>query len=265
MLLSNLEYIPLRLIRKFLLTEKLLLKIGQFLPYYQTNSNQINPTIILEQYSHYLAKKQIKPEALSILEIGVGATNSTGYLMALQNWGNIFLFEPYISLSIKEDDALLARLCPKDVIKTTIVQKVKRLNNLQTIPDNSIDLILSNSVLEHVDNLENLFIELKRILKPTGKMLHLVDYRDHFFKYPYHFLQFSKKTWHSYLNPGDLPVWRLREQLEIFQQIGFVVEMMEQHIDTAHFEKIKPYIANDYDLNDSLLGVTFAVLWIGFT
>ena len=35
-------------------------------------------------------------------------------------------------------------------------------------------------------------------------MLHVVDYRDHFFKYPLHFLQFSQNTWRRFLNPGRL-------------------------------------------------------------
>ena len=71
-----------------------------------------------------------------------------------------------------------------------------------------MDVVLSNSVLEHVQDLPALFAELARILAPGGVMLHRVDYRDHFFKYPFHFLLYPRWVWNWFLNPGDLPRWR---------------------------------------------------------
>lgn len=49
------------------------------------------------------------------------------------------------------------------------------------IANNSIDLIYSCAVLEHVHNLDLCFEEMCRVLKPEGIMYHQVDLRDHIF------------------------------------------------------------------------------------
>ena len=93
-------------------------------------------------------------------------------------------------------------------------------------------------------------------------MLHIADYSDHFFKYPYHFLQFSKKTWNRYLNPGDLPGWRLGDHLVILQELGLEVSILEEQSDAAAFARIRPYISSDYDPEDLHIATTQAVLAI---
>ncbi|MFQ5587974.1 MAG: methyltransferase domain-containing protein [Nitrospiria bacterium] len=40
--------------------------------------------------------------------------------------------------------------------------------------DNSFDLIFSSNVLEHVKNLPTLFLEMKRVLKPGGTLIHIL-------------------------------------------------------------------------------------------
>jgi hypothetical protein len=63
-------------------------------------------------------------------------------------------------------------------------------------------------------------------------MIHRVDYRDHFFKYPYFFLMFSDWVWNTFLNPGDLYRWRLDDHLEAAKRAGVRVETT--YIETDH-------------------------------
>lgn len=49
------------------------------------------------------------------------------------------------------------------------------------LPDNSIDVIYSCAVLEHVHDLTLCFSEMTRVLKPGGILYHEVDLRDHIF------------------------------------------------------------------------------------
>lgn len=49
------------------------------------------------------------------------------------------------------------------------------------LPDNSIDVIYSCAVLEHVHDLTLCFSEMTRVLKPNGIMYHEIDLRDHIF------------------------------------------------------------------------------------
>lgn len=263
MLLSNLEYVPLRLLRKFIFTEQLLKKVDQILPYFVTNQNQVDPIPIVDQYEKYLSIEDNIIKEKTILEIGAGTTNSTGYEMAAREWGFIHLIEPYAELDKALDDLLLCRLSdPRDYDKQILKSKVQRVRGLEAIESQSVDIVLSNSVLEHVLDPQKLFSELKRVLRDDGVMLHIVDYRDHFFKYPYHFLQFSKKNWDRFLNPGDLPVWRLDDSLLIIKELSLSVQIIEQKVDSEIFDRIKPNISNHYDLNNPFIGVSFAVLLV---
>jgi SAM-dependent methyltransferase len=49
------------------------------------------------------------------------------------------------------------------------------------LADHSVDLIVSRSVLEHVSrtSVEPLLRELRRVLRPDGGMVHIIDMRDH--------------------------------------------------------------------------------------
>ena len=65
------------------------------------------------------------------------------------------------------------------------------------------DLVLSNSVLEHVDGLTHVVPQLARATSLGGRQLHYVDLRDHFFKYPFEMLCHSERVWRRWLNPGS--------------------------------------------------------------
>lgn len=63
-----------------------------------------------------------------------------------------------------------------------------------SLPDNSIDIIYSCAVLEHVSDLDLCFSEMTRVLRLNGIMNHQVDLRDHiFFQNSLWFLAISNK------------------------------------------------------------------------
>ena len=140
--------------------------------------------------------------------------------------------------------------------------RIERISSLEAVPDHSIDLVLSNSVLEHVISLDQLLASLKRVLKPEGSMIHSVDYRDHFFKYPYHFLLFRARIWERWLNPGDLPRWRLSGHLKAFSARDFSTEVLESQSLPSAFEKVGSSISKDFGTDDPTIAITSAILLI---
>ena len=264
MLLSNIEYILLRLIRRFVFPNDFLIKYGAYIPYYRVNLNQFNPSTIVGDYNKYLQVADIDPTNLiSILEIGVGATNSSGYEMAFQGFakkGEIIMFEPYAAFNQSLDNKIYTDNAYPDAVR----DRFKRLKKLSDIESNSIDLILSNSVLEHVDvdDFSALIYNLNRVLKPEACMLHIVDYKDHFFKYPYHFLQFSNAVWNRYLNPGDFPRWRLNDHLNLLASANLSVEILDSEIDNLSYAKIESSIHPMFDSKNHDTKVTRAVLLV---
>lgn len=262
-LLSDFEYILLRLIRRFLLTDSFLLRFGRYIPYYEVNQGQASPVPIIDSYFKYCSKIGITLLNQSILEVGTGATNGTGYeIIGRMGGAHYWGYEPFAALNLELDHQILSDVENRFPQKEkSLSNKVCRVKNMTEIRDKSIDIVFSNAVLEHVTDLASLLFELHRVLKDDGSMIHLVDYRDHFFKYPYHFLKFSEKVWNSLLNPGDLPRYRLYHHVEAFDKHGFSVTIIEKKNDDRTFSKIENKIHPEFQHGKKdLTAVTYAVL-----
>lgn len=70
------------------------------------------------------------------------------------------------------------------------------LTSLRSIPDDSVDIVWSHAVLEHVrrHELAEVVGELVRVLRPGGRMSHVVDFEDHL-SAGFNNLRFASRTW----------------------------------------------------------------------
>lgn len=240
MLLSNLEYVPLRLIRRFLFTDRFLARMGRFMPYYRTNQGQESPGPIVDAYEALLGQKSLSLKGKAILEIGCGVTSGTGFEMAGRFGAHWTGLEPYAALDADLDARIREEVAARHPEPWS--GSAVRAVSFEGLPDAAFDLILSNSVLEHVFDLDGLIRECFRVLAPGGAMLHRVDYRDHFFKYPFHFLQFSEKTWQGLVGPGDLTRRRLPEHLADLARRGFLTETLEIASAPKAFDRMEKHL-----------------------
>jgi len=104
----------------------------------------------------------------------------------------------------------------------------KGLLSLKSIPDNSVDFIFSQAVLEHVrrGEVRQTLVELRRILKPVGKMSHAVDLKDHLGG-ELNNLRFSQYWWEKdWVACSGFYTNRLRysEMIHLFEDAGFDCE-----------------------------------------
>lgn len=265
---GNLEYVALRLVRRFLFTDRMLARpwVRALVPHYRTNWNEVDPFPIARRYADFLQERSLPAEA-RWLEIGVGATNTTGYALAAEmrrrgaSGFQITLLEPFVPLAEAIDAQILQRVAAQSGIEASELRAgVCRLTAMPDRAGRGFDAIFSSSVLEHVSDPRGLFADLARVAAPGGRSYHFVDYRDHFFKYPYHFLQFSRATWDRFLNPGDLPRWRLSDHLRLLREGGWDVEVREETSDAAAFAAVAERLAPEFDGTDPLLAVMTAVL-----
>ena len=200
----------------------------------------------------------------SVLEIGTGRTNGSCYMLVAHGARQAVSFEPFRPLDTERDDKQLTDVsyaCKLE--KAALRARVSRETNITALPDGQFDTVLSLAVLEHVTDMTLLANHLWRVLKPGGVMLHMVDYRDHFFRYPYHYLLWSEKTWARWLDPGDLPRWRISDHVSFFSKRGFQTQILSSSVIDSEFAKIEsridPSLKSRYDKSD--LQTAFGSIW----
>jgi SAM-dependent methyltransferase len=100
-----------------------------------------------------------------------------------------------------------------------------------TLTDQSVDVVFSNSVLEHVppEAIRGIFREARRVLRPTGLAIHSANCGDHYAYFDrsitfINYLQYSEREWRFWnntmlyqnrLRPGDF--------LELARDAGFEI------------------------------------------
>jgi SAM-dependent methyltransferase len=110
------------------------------------------------------------------------------------------------------------------------------------LPSHSIDFHFSVTVLEHIPPaiLTDIFNEAKRILKPTGRAIHIVDLSDHFQHQDtsitqINFLRFTEQQWQHWAGNEYAYCNRLRgsDYLSLLTNTGFQVLKAEKIVDEA--------------------------------
>ena len=108
------------------------------------------------------------------------------------------------------------------------------------IEESSIDIHLSNDVLEHIppDTIASILFEAKRMLRPGGVCVHMVDFTDHFSHSDksisaINFLRFSDEEWEKIAGNRFMYMNRLRvdDIKALFAHVGFSLRKLDVEID----------------------------------
>jgi len=234
------------------------------LPFLDGNLGAANGAGVVGLYRRYLgARRPGWPAGFTILEAGVGATNGSCYELAALGARRVFALEPFVALDAARDSAQLSAAVREGFSAEALAATVERLSGPTPALAMSVDCIVSNSVLEHVTDLDRFAREMAALLAPGGFMLHVVDYRDHFFRYPYHFLLWSSAAWQRWLNPGDLPRWRIRDHREAFERAGLSVEVLLARPVPEAFARIRAAVHPEFArYAETDLETAFGVLFV---
>lgn len=131
------------------------------------------------------------------------------------------------------------------------------------------DVIISRAVLEHVDQLDATFLDIRQALRPDGVSLHKVDLKSHGLdRYlPFDFL--SWPTWlyrMMYSHKGFPNRWRADKYQRAAAAAGLAIKNLRpvETLDLEAINAIRPHLAPEFrDLEPSLLG--WQSFWIELT
>jgi SAM-dependent methyltransferase len=205
-----------------------------------------------------LYKRNIPIKGKTILEIGPGNDISTAIMMIMLGAERVYLVDKISDFTDKGhhndiefirafqhkmmEEALIDEYPPQLVRdKISFVDSYFTDSNrlFETLGGAKVDCIVSHQVLEHIDNLDEAFKNMRTILKQGGVMFHEIDFSDHtmhiFTKYSFlNFLCQNHSLAHLYYSDS---LWRvcndsvrlnmnrniLPDYLTLFDRYGFTI------------------------------------------
>lgn len=251
----NVRYLIPRLIRHFLpekIVRFLLLRNMVIQAGLETN----DPSAAVRRYTDLLAQRGLSLQGKLVMVFGYGGRFDIGLGLLKEGAGHVVLCDKYAP----PDEAHNLQAFAKDEKYFTVENgklrpRPERMTLLQAdIRDDAVcrglepfDLVISNSVYEHLDDVEGITQSLSRLTRPGGLHIHFVDLRDHFFKYPFEMLRFSERTWRTWLNPSSnhnrYRLWNYRSVFETnFKNVE--IDVLERN--EAEFRKLQPHIRPEF-------------------
>jgi hypothetical protein len=253
--MASLTYLLPRIIRHFmpddavrwLLRRRFIIKPGL---------ETASPEDAIQQYRAALEDDHLVLDGKRILILGYGGRFAVGCGLLEAGAKQVILSDPFAPPDEQANALLLPRY-------SQYLERVgEQINPLpgflqvlqQDIREAKIEpvnLVLSNSVFEHVAEVEETVKALQPLIRPDGAQLHFIDLRDHYFKYPFEMLTFSKKTWKNWLNPtSNLNRLRLVDYERIFQKYFEMVYITVRDSQKDEWEKARARILPEFISGD---------------
>jgi len=251
----NLPYLLPRLIRHFMpekLVRGLLLRSIIIRPGLETS----NPFAAVQRYVDILSARGQSFQNKRVLVFGYGGRFDIGFGLLKEGAEHIILCDKYAPpdephnrrLYGTENKYFFAEtrgLRPRSKWMTLLEEDIRELQSRGAIKP--VDIVLSSSVYEHLDDVEGITSALATLTKPDGLHIHFVDLRDHFFKYPFEMLRFSESTWRNWLNPSSHHNrYRLWDYRRAFESCFAIVEIEILTREDDAFRKLLPHIKTEF-------------------
>ncbi|HSL29024.1 MAG TPA: methyltransferase domain-containing protein [Anaerolineales bacterium] len=251
----NLPYLLPRLIRHFLpekLVRSLLLRNIIIRPGLETS----NPFAAVQRYADVLSERGISLSGKRVLVFGYGGRFDIGFGLLKEGAALVILCDRYAPPDEAHNRQLFGAeekyfhvekhgLRPRPEWMTLLEEDIRDVGAASGI--GPVDIVLSSSVYEHVDDVEGITRALAGLTKPDGLHIHFIDLRDHFFKYPFEMLRFSEHTWRNWLNPSShhnrYRLWNYRSAFKnCFQQVEIDILAREEEA----FRKVRSHIRPEF-------------------
>jgi hypothetical protein len=243
------HFLPEKIVR-FLLLRSLVIEPGL-----ETR----DPQAAVQRYADVLAERGDSLQGKRVMVFGYGGRFDIGVGLLEAGADAVVLCEKYAPPDDVHNRGLLPRyeahlridgerVRPRDERIALLEADIRDVKPGDIPP---VDLVISNSVYEHLDDVEGITRALSALTGPGGLHIHFVDLRDHYFKYPFEMLCYSKSVWYGWLNPSSnhnrYRIWDYRRAFEA----GFAnVEIDVRARNEAEFQKARPRIRPEFISGD---------------
>jgi hypothetical protein len=224
------------------------------------------PEAAARRYLDSLAELEKSIVGQNLILFGYGGSFGVACELLEAGAAHVILHDRFASPDERHNSALLPRyaryLARNGSVKPraaymTIVQDDIRVvaASAGMVP---VDLVLSRSVFEHLDDVEGTTDSLVLLTKPGGVHVHFIDLRDHFFSYPFEMLCYSEPVWRRWLNPdSNLNRYRLSDYRGVFEKRFAKVDIQAIRSDPGAFVRSKSRIRPEFLTgNDEIDAVT---------
>jgi hypothetical protein len=232
-----------------------------------------DPLAAVDQYVKALAQYGKSIQGQRILVFGYGGRFAVGVELLKQGAAHIVLCDHFVLLDRERNLELLPKYndyllvesgevmpCPEQI--TLLHGDIRDAKFQAEIP--AVDLVLSTSVYEHLDDVDGITSALEKLTAPQGAHLHFVDLRDHYFKYPFEMLAYSEAAWKNFLNPtSNLNRYRVPSYQRIFEnyfgQVKInVLARQEDEFKQASHRIRSEFLTGDLSIDSTTLIQLFA-------
>ena len=197
---------------------------------FNTEDTERSAEYVVKVVDRWSERTGIDFKGKTILELGPGPDLGTGFVMIARGAKSYTAVDRFRLAELPAaDDPLYRRLAPRvgdaDLSKITYV--VDDFPDLANV-NGPFDLVVSNAVLEHVDDVPAVFRRLADLLVDQGEMCHHVDPRTHTRwlreQDPWNILRFEPGVYRTMLFPGMLNRLLLSDYVTAATDAGFEVE-----------------------------------------
>lgn len=251
----NLPYLVPRVVRHFLperLTRWLLLRSLIIKP----GLESADPGAAVRRYEGVLQEQSRSLKGQKVLVFGYGGRFDIGVSLLRASASHVTLCDPYAPLDHLHNAGLLASH-PEYLVLVNQQPRPRpeymelAESDVQTLAASStartFDVVISNSVFEHVEDAEGITESLARLTGTEGIHIHFVDLRDHYFKFPFEMLRYREDVWRRWLNPTSnhnrLRLWDYRR---IFDKHFANLEILVLDRDEAAFKRVQDLIRPEF-------------------
>lgn len=269
----NLKYIIARTLRRQVSSDMFFLMMQAGLFRLTRNGAERTPDQCFAHWNNLLSGQKFKLDGASVMEIGSGRYARFGVHLLAAGAADVTLIDLYATpLDDPAHRSTLEKDCTSIGFRFSDIQ-----DKLEVIRGDVIDLqlcrlmgqkdlVISEAMLEHVKDPHQVLARCLEWLKPGGVTCHIIDLRDHYFRYPFEMLTFSDHTWETWLNPKGgfhLNRWRVPDYLCAMNEVGFVNVGYEFLVrDPDGLEKVLPRLDRKFsDIAKDVLSVQVMILY----